>query len=288
MTSRRTLLIAAGGVAAVVAVAAGIKWGPRFVSAGSRLIKYASMPVYDGPVVSDGTLTNVIFLHHSTGHALIQEGNVRPLLTDLGYQFWDHGYNHAGLVAPDGTVLDAHYNIPGMRGRGDTDVPGLAKLFSQPVTDPPTNAFSRLMQHEVLIVKSCFPNSAISSDAMQAEYQKWYLQMRDVMDQHRDHVFIIVTSPPLHPMETRPDEARRARAIADWLTSDAFLEGHDNVFVFDFFDLLADPTTGMLREAYRRPGEPNSHPNRQANETIGPLFVAFVDEVVRGYRSANE
>ena len=105
------------------------------------------------------------------------------------------------------------------------DEQALAELFSEPVTDPPSNAFSRLLQHEVIITKSCFPNSAVKNDEMQEQFQTWYLEMRDVVDQHPDRVFIIVTSPPLHPEMTNAEEARRARVVANWLKSDEFLAG---------------------------------------------------------------
>ena len=261
---------------------------PLFRKVLSRLRTYDPLPAYAEPIESHGSYTNVIFLHHSTGRALIAEGNVRPLLTELGYQFWDHGYNHqGGLVSPDGTVTGASYHIPGGRGGGNTDVDGLAELFSQPVTDPPSNAFSRLLQHEVLIFKSCFPNSAIKSDDMREQFQAWYLEMRDVVDQHPNRIFVLVTTPPLHPLATNPDEAARARAIADWLKSDAYLKGHPNLFVFDFFDLLADPETNMLSARYQLdPDERNSHPNRLANETIGPLFVRFIDDAVQTHKQS--
>lgn len=120
---------------------------------------------------------------------------------------------------------------------------------------------------------------------MQEQFQAWYLQMLDIMDQHTDHIFIIVTSPPLHPQQTNTDEARRARVIASWLKSDEYLIGHPNVFVFDFFDLLADPSTNTLRAEYQLSSdEPNSHPNQQANEIIGPLFVEFIDKAVQTYK----
>jgi hypothetical protein len=285
MFSHRKRFILVGIVALFVIGIGVVAMGPRLWGVFTRLVTYISMPVYDEPIESDGSYTNVIFLHHSTGHALIAEGNVRPLLSELGYQFWDHDYNHVGLARPDGALARASYRIPGMRGRGNTDVDGLAKLFSQPVTDPPSNAFSRLLQHEVVIFKSCFPNSAVKSDEMQEQFQTWYLQMRDVMDQHPDRMFIVVTSPPLHPQQTNSDEAGRARAIANWLKSDAYLAGHPNVFTFDFYDLLADPSANTLRSEYQLDREePNSHPNRLANETIGPLFVEFVDEAVQTYR----
>jgi hypothetical protein len=263
--------------------------GPRLWRALSNWRTYLPSPIYDETIESRGDYDNVIFLHHSTGGALIAEGNVRPLLTELGYQFWDHGYNHQGLVRPDGTPTQASYRIPGAGNQGNTDVDGLAELFSQPVTDPPSNAFSRLLQHEVIAVKSCFPNSAVMSDEMQEQFQDWYLQMRDAMDQHPDRIFIIVTTPPLHPLATTSDEAQRARTIANWLKSNEYLAGHSNVFVFDFFDLLADPSTNMLRAEYQiSPDTSDSHPNQLANKTIGPLFVEFIDEAVQTYKNTAQ
>ncbi len=247
------------------------------------------LPVSTERIEDDGTYTNVIFLHHSTGRNLIAQGNVRPLLTQKGYSFWDHDYNTTGLTRPDGTRTQTSYDIPeitpGAKGGGNTDPEGLAILFAQPVHDPPDNAFSRLLQHEVIVVKSCFPNSAVTSNEMQEQFQSWYSQMRDVMDQHPDRVFIIVTSPPLHPLATNTDQARRARAVANWLKSDEYLAGHPNVFTFDFFDLLADPSTNMLRAEYQAgPEDSDSHPNQLANEIIAPLFVEFIDEVVQTYK----
>jgi hypothetical protein len=287
MTSRRKLFILSGAVAFLIIGIGVVAMGPRLWRVLSRLRTYIPLPVYGEPIESRGDYTNVIFLHHSTGRALIAEGNVRPLLAELGYQFWDHGYNHEGLVRPDGTPVRANYRIPGNQGEGNTDVDGLVELFTQPVTDPPSNAFSRLLQHEVIAFKSCFPNSAIKSDEMQEQFQAWYLEIRDVVDQHPDRVFILVTSPPLHPLATNPDEAARARAVAGWLKSDEYLKGHPNLFVFDFFVLLADPDTNMLSARYQLgPDKPDSHPNRLANETIGPLFVKFIDEVVQMYKSS--
>ena len=290
MTTRRKNFILLSTITVLTIIIIGVAttwplWPRLWRKVRSRLNPPKPLPIYDESVESDGSFNNVIFLHHSTGRALVSKGNVRPLFTELGYQFWDHGYNHEGLVRPDGTPTDASYRIPGARGGGNTDVDGLAQLFTQPVTAPPSNALSRLLQHEVIAFKSCFPNSAVKSDKIQEQFQTWYLQMRDVMDQHPDRIFIVVTSPPLHPQKTNADEGHRARAIADWLKSSAYLEGHPNVFTFDFFDLLADPSTNALRSEYQLDsGEPNSHPNQLANETIGPLFVKFIDEAVQTYR----
>lgn len=235
-------------------------------------------------ITAGGGFTNAIFLHHSTGRNLIRQGEVRERLTEAGFQFWDHDYNYEGLIRPDGTRTGYSYGIP----NDNTNPDGFARLFAQRVYGFPLNAFSGLMQHEVIAFKSCFPASRITSDEQLAEYKAYYLNIREVMDQHRDRIFIVVTPPPLNPAATDAETAARARAFANWLKSDEFLAGHPNVFTFDFFDLLAEgdpsaPDFDMLRAACRE-GE-DSHPNQLANETIGPLFADFIVEAVQTYQA---
>jgi hypothetical protein len=222
-----------------------------------------------------GQYTDIIFLHHSVGHNLIEEGKARELFTQAGYSFFDHDYNNPGLIGPDGEALGYSYSIP----NDNTDVDGLARIFQQTVFPLPLNTLSGLLQHEVIIVKSCYPNSAIDSEEHLAQDEAFYLSMRDVMDQHPDKLFIIVTTPPLTPTETIPQDAARARDMANWLKSEEFLKGHPNLFTFDLFDYLAEGDqanleANMLRADYRNGVD--SHPNRVANETIGPKFVEFV------------
>jgi hypothetical protein len=233
---------------------------------------------------SSGDFRNIVFVHHSTGNNLIRQGNVRELFQEAGYNFWDHGYNEKGLRDPEGKGTGYNYNIPG----DNTNPGGYYRIFNQTEYSLPINAYSGLLQHEVIVFKSCFrPTNHIRSDEQLEQYKTWYLGIRDEMDQHPEKIFIVVTPPPLNPAETNPEEAARARAFASWLKSEAYLAGHPNVFTFDFFDHLAegdpnDSDYNMLRAAYRDGDD--SHPNRQANETIGPLFVAFIIEAIEAYR----
>jgi hypothetical protein len=225
-----------------------------------------------------GTFRRVIFLHHSVGESLIDEGDVRQRLTNLGYQFYDHGYNDDGLVLADGTWAGRNFDVPD----DNTDPDGFADIFAQPLHDPPDNTFSHLMQYDVIAFKSCFPVSDIQSDDQLAEYKSYYLSIRDRMDQYPNKLFIVVTSPPQVAAYTEPEAAARARAFADWLASDEYLRGHSNVFIFDLFDLLADPFTNTLRADYQA-DEDDAHPNELANQTIGPLFANSIHQAVRAY-----
>jgi hypothetical protein len=146
------------------------------------------------------------------------------------------------------------------------------------------------LQHEVIVFKSCFPASNITSDEQLQGYKSYYLAMRDVMDQHPDKLFVVMSPPPLNPAETNAEAATRARAFADWLKSGEYLNGHANAVTFDFFDSLAEsdpalPDHNMLRQAHR--AGTDSHPNQVANETVAPLFVDFIVQAIENYRLEN-
>jgi hypothetical protein len=230
------------------------------------------------PPPAGGESHSVMFLHHSTGANLIQQGGVRERLTDLGYEFYDHGYNGDGLVLADGTWTGTNFDVPD----DNTDPDGLANIFAQPLDDPPDNTFSHLMEYDVIAFKSCFPTSNIQSDEQLADYKSYYLSIRDRMDEYPNKIFIVITPPPEIPNDTDSAAAARARAWASWLASDEYLSGHPNVFTFNFFNLLADPSDNMLRTEYWT-DEWDAHPNELANQTIGPLFADFVDQAVTTY-----
>ena len=225
--------------------------------------------------------TRIIFLHHSCGENLINQGGVREGLTALGYEFYDHGYNGDGLRLADGSYTGTHFDVPD----DNTDPDGFATIFAQPLHDPPDNTFSHLMQYDVIAFKSCYPVSNIGDDYQLNEFKSYYLSIRDRMDQYPAKPFVVVTQPPQVPAYSDPEEGARARAFADWLQSDEYLSGHPNVFVFDFFGLLAGDDN-FLRSEYRE-DEYDGHPNERANREIGPLFVTFIDQAVQSHTAAG-
>jgi len=220
----------------------------------------------------------IIFMHHSTGLGLIEQGEVRAAFTDLGYEFWDHGYNDEGLVDAEGNWLGVNWEVPD----DNTDPDGWERIFNQPVTDPPANTFSHMLEYDVIIFKSCFPNADIQTEEQFETYQSYFSSIRDVIAQHPDKLFIALTIPPLTPNSTSPEAVARARRWAEYLISPEFLEGYPNLVVFDFYTLLADED-GYLRADYRPDDEYDSHPNERANQTVGPLFVDFVDQAIQAF-----
>jgi hypothetical protein len=246
---------------------------------------------------AQSNLISVIFLHHSTGANLVKDGNVRKLFQQRApfIAFWDHGYDpekkmgksvftsplHShihGLRDATGRVMPASFHIP----NNNTDPDGLAELFSQSVTNPPTNALSHILQFDVVIFKSCFPVTAIASDEQLRTYQKYYITIRDVIDRYRDKMFIPMTPPPLRASMTNAEMSQRARHFANWIMSEDYHEQRPHLKPYDFFSQLATPETypqaNTLQPEFCRSTPSDSHPNIQANRTVAPHWVSFVIE----------
>lgn len=228
----------------------------------------------------------LIFLHHSTGANLIREGNVRQLLgqeiPDL--EFWDHNYNsllfnlfnHTGLSDNNGRVLGIDYKIP----HNNTNPDGLADIFSQQITNPPTNTLSFLLDYDLIAFKSCFPVTKITTDQQLAEYKNFYQKIRlRIDDEFPKKIFIVFTPPPLRKEKTKLEFAKRAQEFSGWLQSNEFLQEAKNIKVFDFFSLLSDQN-GFLKKEYCRLFPWDSHPNKKANQVIGPVLVSFIKSIV--------
>lgn len=222
------------------------------------------------------TPQRMFFLHHSTGRYLLEEGNARAYLDDkvaaegLSLEFWDHDYNYIGLTDPDGNLLGYDFRVPD----DNTDLDGLHTLWT---TD--NAARDSILTFDRIAFKSCFPNAEITTDEMLAQYQAWYLEIRDVLDQYPEKTFLIMGFPPLHRLDTNREEARRSREFNDWLGSSEYLGGHPNLRFFNFFDYLANPDddsefANMLRYEYELSHtNPDSHPNALANQTVAPHFI---------------
>jgi lysophospholipase L1-like esterase len=236
---------------------------------------------------SSGEYTNVFFLHHSVGQGFIEEGGLREMLKEQGLTLYDQNYNYIGLTSPDGQLTGTSYIVPD----DNTDPDGLAVLFSQPVYDLPVNALSAMLQHEVIVFKSCYTAAPIASEEEYQAMQRDYQTVLKLIRQHPEKVFILLTSPPLIPSATRPEESQRARRMAEWLKSDAFMGQSDNLYVFDLFDALsesdpASPDVNTLKVEYRRGGD-DAHPNATANRAIAPVIAQFIVDSIQDYRESR-
>jgi hypothetical protein len=257
---------------------------------------------------TSGRQIRVIFLHHSTGADILKDGNVRGLLREHApdIALWDYAYNPlpplrlakklvGQALGRHGLMPEHYYGLRDAAGRrlpdawdipyDNTDPWGLAVLFAQPETNPPSNAFSRMLQFDVIAFKPCFTILNIESDKQLDEYKQHYLTIRDGMDKHPDKLFLPLTPPPLRASLTNAEQARRSRAFASWIISDEYVGGRANVKPFDLFDLLAVPESGTdantLRPEYCRPEIYDSHPNPEANKAVAARWVPALVASIR-------
>ncbi|MBI5835350.1 MAG: hypothetical protein HZB16_23830 [Armatimonadetes bacterium] len=266
-------------------------WVSGLLLAGAVLLGACSSSSLAPIVPVTGRMTNLFFLHHSVGDGMVTTGNMRGAVTTYNaahatsFVLWDHGYNADGLRNAGGTQTGTNYGVPD----DNTDPVGLFGLWTGTEAAQVACRQRILSNHQVIAVKSCFPNCAIPDAATVAQYKTWYLAMRDVFDTRLDRLFVVVTSPPLHRLGTNPVEAANARLVADWLGSAEFLGGHPNVRCFDLFNLLARPADdatapNTLRAEYEQdPAADESHPNDAGYQATGPALAAYLCEQAAAY-----
>jgi len=245
-------------------------------------------PTPGGPTVTPattgtpGTRNKLFFLHHSVGDGLVTTGNMRAVvisynnLNGTNYAFWDHGYNSDGLRNPQGQFTGTSFPVP----NDNTDPDGLHYLFTSSNADA-VSARNQILEYDVIAFKSCYTASNIGDDDTLTQYKNWYLDIRNFFDQHPEKIFVVMSPPPLHRLDTNAVAAANARNFANWLKSSDYIGGRANVVCFDLFNYLAG-SDNMLNYAYERShDDPESHPNTLGYQTIGPVFAQFLIDTAK-------
>lgn len=232
-------------------------------------------------------MKKILFIHHSTGANLIREGHLRDEIEKLGprIEFWDHGYNlyqtfpkllanfthHTGLKDNNGVVTGKDYDIV-LSNNGPREY---AEIFSRDINE---KTLKSILSYDVIAFKNCYPTTKITSDEQLEEDKKYYQIIRDNLKKHSQKQFVLLTPPPIRKSLTNSENAQRAQKLVHWLNSPDFLQGVSNIHVFDFFGLLVDEH-GFLKKEFERLITLDSHPNKKANVTVGPIFAKKLVEV---------
>jgi hypothetical protein len=229
----------------------------------------------------------ILFIHHSTGANLIREGQLRKELAQLDptIQLWDHNYNLLPICTK---FLAIHTNYKGLSDAQE-NITGkdyaitlsnnspkeYAEIFSQDRNDVTLQA---ILKYDIIAFKNCYPTTKITSSQQLIDDKSFYTIIRDSLKKYPEKQFVLITPPPIHKELTTKIYAKRAQTLVHWLVSPEYLNGINNMYVFDFFHLLADKD-GFLKKEYQRLIPWDSHPNKLANETIAPIFAQFLTEI---------
>jgi len=226
--------------------------------------------------LDDYTSKRMVFLHHSVGQGILNQGGLRNKLLDMGILVKSATYGD-----DIGEDTDMNHWVVKFEERMN-DVFAFSSHGNQYRADGKTN--------DVVMFKSCFPNSGIvgegelpgdptSPERTMANYKATFERLKPQMAQYPNKLFIYLTAPPQVPEVTTPDKAQRAREFNDWLLKEfqpqyASETGNDNFYVFDLFGVLANDQ-GYLKEAYRVPKHGDCHPNKKGSEAASAALLQF-------------
>lgn len=266
---------------------------------------FSPQPQADDPNPPD-QVVKLVFIHHSTGENWLRD---------------DYGGLGLALSQNNYFVSDTNYGW-GPDAIGDrTDIPNWTEWFASEGTprymqalfgESGQNAdYTRTLadpggENEVVVFKSCFPNSALEGNPNDSPDPEGWLSVghakyvyNEILQYFRtrpDKLFVVITAPPL----SDGTYAENARAFNDWLLNDWLRENNyalDNVAVFDFYNMLTSPDAhhrvnrGQVeyidarRNTLYYPSEddhPSAEGSRKATAEFLPLLNVYYHRWVEG------
>lgn len=246
-----------------------------------------------------------IFLHHSTGanifgpngssvsvpSEVVKYNKVNNLTGNAMVKMNECSWPTAGM----GWNNEWYRWTDIIKGIDVIQVWGLKKLLPRPNANKEWNNF--LNEYPVVIIKSCFPSSAIEAvnhdDQHVAKktvegYKTSWRTIVSEMANKPSNFFVLWTNAPLSRNATTPVQAKYSDMFCRW-AKDTLAVGLDqvfgpfpkNVYVFDFFHYLAGDD-GILKDEYAK-SLSDSHPNSAATEFVAPIFVKEVFDAALQY-----
>jgi hypothetical protein len=230
----------------------------------------------------------MVFLHHSVGKGILEEGNLRDSLRQMGIVVKGMTY---------GDSIGQYTDMCNWLPKFQNDMKGILRFQNHPNV-----YYADSRANDIVMFKSCFPNSDIGAEGAEpgdpvsskktlANYKAAVTGLAGEIRKYPNTLFIYMTFPPLVPLETTPESAGRARAFNVWLKDEFFPayrkeSGLNNLVMFDLFDLLADQNN-VLKEDYRNENPRDSHPNGPANREAARRFMEFFRPVWATWQSTT-
>lgn len=254
-------------------------------------------------------IVKLIFIHHSTGENWLRDdyGGLGSALANNNYFVSDTNYGWGPDSIGDRTdILNWTEWF-----RGSSSATYLDALYRE---SEQHSDYSRLShdpggENEIILFKSCFPNSALEGnpddppspgDALTVSNAKYiYNDLLNYFVTRPDKLFIVITAPPL----IDSTYANNARAFNTWLVRDWLSENNyslNNVAVFDFYNVLTDPNNhhrynngqieyindkGENTSYYHSDGD--DHPNPAGSQKANTEFVPVLNIYYHRWKSSQ-
>jgi hypothetical protein len=237
-------------------------------------------------VASSQTLyRKAIFYHHSTGgcfynRKLLYDSSTPDSVTTVAKEMVK--YNTAKGYTGSAAVSMAEEWIP---------VEGLDNNWTDWYSTIKGTNRVEYSTFPIIILKTCYiqqqdMHSAADIDSL----KKYYRLIVAELAKHPDNFFVIWNNMPA-PTDGNSDRAAWSAQFSAWC-KDVLATGGDatfgafpkNVYVFDVFRKLADPTTGYCDPSYGDPGD--DHPSNKSVGVVTPQFVKEVFDAALAYEEA--
>jgi len=241
----------------------------------------------------------LIFIHHSTGGNWLADTTSNELGGGLGRALMENHYFVSATNygwGPDGIGDRTDIGNWWEWFRGPSSLTYLDALYAESGQNfGDFGSWPRLLddlggENQVIVFKSCFPNSAlqggpsdpippIDANPLRGQYaysaehaisnaKGIYIDLLDYFRTRPDKLFIVVAAPPL----SDPTWAENARLFNDWLVNEWLADYPlQNVAVFDFFSLLTNSGNTLAYPSG------DDHPNRHGNEKATATFVPWLN-----------
>jgi len=227
----------------------------------------------------------LIFIHHSSGGNWLADPAQNDSGGDLGRALMENNYFVSATNygwGPDGIGDRTDIGNWWEWFRSDNSAAYLQALYGESGTNfGDFGSWPRLAadpggENEIVVFKSCFPNSALggkpddppqagenplqsqdsSSEAHTVANAKGiYVGLLDYFAAHPDKLFVVITAPPLYAADTSSKRAANARAFNRWLVEDWLKDySRANVAVFDFYNVLTSNGGKIETNDLGRPG----------------------------------
>jgi hypothetical protein len=222
---------------------------------------------YSSPIALQADLTlnpnapaqtaRLIFIHHSTGENWLANSNGALGLALMNNNYFVSDTNYGW--GPDGIGNSTDIGHWWLWFRSNDSATYMNAVYSE---SEQNSSYSRLSntpagENEIIMFKSCFPNSALQGSAAGAvpliannplkgedsgssyhtvaNAKGIYIDILEYFRQRQDKLFIVIAAPPLQD----GTYASNARAFNQWLVNEWLNDyTYNNVFVFDFYNVL--------------------------------------------------
>jgi hypothetical protein len=273
----------------------------------------------------------LVFVHHSTGGNWLADVSGNPQGGALGQALMNANYfvsatNYGWGPEGIGDRTDLGQWWEWFRGPHSSTY--LGALYAESgknvgdYGDYPRLAADPGGENEIVVFKSCYPNSALSgsladpipaieqnlmrgegagaSSYTVANAKGLYLDLLNYFMTRPDKLFVIVTAPPLTKRTSTVTQAANARAFNTWLTTE-WLKDYPlkNVAVFDFYNVLtgaesyhryANGSLEYLQSssnfAFYPQSASDSHPNQAGNRKATEAFVPLLNVFYQRWKQA--